>query len=213
MASRDEKGSDKGRVKVRVIEFEMEGNNQTLRDSIRDIVGAIGKSAIVGRQNDPARLQKSQSSNPGNAETLPDNGDPDPIEIIEEDDAPSESRQPRKRTIKSPEILNLDLMSGNTPLKSFLEKLKPEGDNLRYLAVSYWFKNFFSTNEINPNHAHTAYRLMGWATPTEAGQPFRTLKHRKFGYFGKGAEVGAYAINHVGENKINEMLKSAPNAS
>jgi hypothetical protein len=42
MARKDE-GSDKGRVKVRVIEFELDGSNQTLRDSIRDIVGAVGK--------------------------------------------------------------------------------------------------------------------------------------------------------------------------
>ena len=59
------------------------------------------------------------------------------------------------------------------------------------------------------DHVHTCYRHMGWQTPNNPIQTFRTLKSVD-GSFGKGDEKGCYAINHIGENKVQQLGQSKP---
>jgi hypothetical protein len=213
--ARDEKGPDKGRVKVRVIEFEMDASNQTLRDSIRDIVGAIGRgpAALVNRSSTPAL--KNPASN------LSDGADQEPIDQpIEEfsdiasdpEETPGRIAKPRSPP-RSPVVLDtLDLTSGNEPLKPFLQAhSNNDNDNQRYLLIAYWLKTYRNIPEVTMDHVHTAYRLMGWSTPADASLPLRGMKNQ--GLFKKGTGKGAYAIIHIGENRIIELTQKGGSAT
>ena len=107
------------------------------------------------------------------------------------------------RQFPTPQTLDLDLTTGDTPLKAFLEQKKPVGDNKRYLTIAYWLKKNLGINEIDMNHAYTCYRFVGWNVPADAGSPLRVMK--KQGWMTKGSGKGAYAINHIGENVVIEM--------
>jgi hypothetical protein len=192
---------DKGKVRVRVIDFEMEGSNQTLRDGIRDIVSTIAKTTATVRVLKPAALPALSGR------VTDDDVDAD-AELGSSGEDESVSNSPRTRTVpRSPEVLDLDLTGGEEPLKPYLQKANLDNDANRYLLIAYWFKNFRSTSEVTMDHIHTAYRLMGWATPPDASMPLRSMKKR--GYFKKGDGKGCYAINHIGDNRAMELAKSS----
>jgi hypothetical protein len=76
------------------------------------------------------------------------------------------------------------------------------------MAIAYWFKTYRQTPEVNPDHIYTAYKAMNWTTiPKDVGSPLRALK--KDGSFEKGSGKQAYAINHIGEAKVEDMLNKA----
>jgi hypothetical protein len=211
MASRDDKGSDKGRVKVRVIEFEMEGSNQTLRDSIRDMVGAIGRSTHAARPAIPAALGNGSGKTPGN-DPASDIDEPDETIIVNADDVDGDNGQPqprRRSPPRSPEIIDLDFNSAAMPLTDFCQKLNPESDNEKYAVIAFWLKHFGIAPEVTMDHIHTGFRHMKWNTPTDAGQPLRNLKTRQYGYMKTGSKPGSFILNHVGENHVRDLIKGA----
>ncbi len=209
--ARDDKTADKGgKVKVRVIDFEMEGSNQTLRESIRDIVGAIGKSntTIVRVAGKPALLEDAKKGN-GAAEIVSDADD----EELEELDADSqvadeevtETRPRRSYKVKTPKIVQVELRSGDMPLRTFLAKA-PDTIDKRYILIAYWYKTYREINQVSQDHIYTAYKEMSWTNfPKDVGQPLRALK--KDGWFDKGTGGGAYSLNHMGDGKAVDLLK------
>jgi hypothetical protein len=210
MAKETNSGTDKGKVRVRVIDFEMEGNNQTLRESIRDIVGAIKTTTVVRM---PALAGAPPAAKAAPRDEAVVNGDlfeatPDVEDEVEDDvEEGGEDRPKRNYTFKSPEIVDIDLRAGEQPLKKFMASA-PDSLDKRYLLVAYWFKAHRDTKEITPNHVYTAFKEMGWTgLPKDASQPLRNLK--KAGLMKKGEGSGAYAINHVGEGKAEDMIKEA----
>lgn len=210
--ARDEKPSDKGRVKVRVIEFEMEGSNQTLRESIRDIVGAIGRSQIQrpaqlaapSRDGAAARAAPTDSDEVVDAEIAQGDG----ADFPEETDSGGGSR--RQRFLRTPKVLDdLDLVTGPMSLKEFLEKLNPTSDINRYAAIAYWLKEVRNVEEVTADHIHTGYKTMKWATPADASARLRQMKGTAYGYVSKGTKPGAYKFNHVGDGHVEGLMKTA----
>ncbi|MDP9012664.1 MAG: hypothetical protein M3O41_08440 [Pseudomonadota bacterium] len=212
--ARDEKIPDKGRVKVRVIEFELDGSNQTLRDSIRDIVGAIGgRPAQAVRQPNPAAIGNGSRTPAAEAPAPADDGTNGEFDetVVSVTDADDESpRQAKRRNPpRSPEIIELDFNTAAMRLTDFCEKLKPESDTDKYSVIAFWLKHFGIAAEVTMDHIHTGYRHMKWNTPADAGQPLRNLKTRQYGYVTKGSKPGAFILNHVGENHVRDLIKGA----
>jgi hypothetical protein len=208
--ARDEKPKDQGKVRVRVIEFDMEGNNQTLRDSIRDIVGAIGKAPQIVRVNAPAQLPKANEA----GEIVSEVVTTEEVLGTEEDNDLSDelgsvSTRRARSTPRTPELLDLNLRAGTPPLKEFLDKLTPESVIDRYVAIAYWLKNQLQIGEVTADHIHTGYRHMGWQTPTDAAQPLRSMKARSYQYVKAGSKSGAFVISHVGDNRVMALMTKA----
>lgn len=191
---------ERGRVKFRVVEFELEGSDGSLQDALRNLANALGGNKVSYKAIGPAKGGAAASP------ALPD-VDADEPEADEADDAPEPVRRSKagKPSVSaSPEIVkDLDLTSGDVPLKAFLEAKKPEGENKRYLAVAHWLKEHRKLESVGMDHVYTAYRSMGWNVPKDALMPFRNLKQS--GWVGKGAARGEYSINHVGEGVVNNM--------
>lgn len=202
--------SDKGKVKVRVIEFEMEGSNQTLRDSIQNIVGAIGRTPQVVRIAGPAAGQAStatvnDATVAGSEEIVLDD-EFVPTEPGSDTTAQRSTRPRRAARVKSPKPVSADLRSGPMPLKTFLAKSPPAIEK-RYTLIAYWFKKYQNVKEVTADHIYTAFLEMGWTNlPKDAGQPLRSLKTT--GWFDKGTGGGAYEINHIGEGKAIDLVKA-----
>jgi len=110
-------------------------------------------------------------------------------------------------TTRQPQTIDLDLISGDVPLKTFLEQKNPTSDVKRYLAIAYWLKEYREVSEITMDHAYTCYRHMGtgWNVPKDAASPLRKMKSKQYGWMGNGSTAGSYAINHLGENEVNNM--------
>jgi hypothetical protein len=210
MPARDDRGSDKGRVKVRVIEFELDGSNQTLRESIRDIVGAIG-----GRTQQQLLRAPAAPALNGTTATPAEEGvviEPeDALDRADEGDEGGSSPRARRSPPRTPQILDLDFNAGDQPLCTLAQGLKLESgsDTDRYTVIAWWLKNHLGIDEITADHVHTGYRHMKWNTPNDAGQPLRSLKTRAYGYMKSGAKPGTFVLTHVGVNHVNDLIKDA----
>jgi hypothetical protein len=208
MARNDDRGTDKGRVKVRVIEFDMEGSNQTLRESIRDIVGAIGRGQVV-RQLATPTIPSHTAALTQDSEDVLDTEQPSGVSSDSEGGVNGTGTK-RQRFLRTPQVLDdLDLNSGSLSLKDFLEKLNPSSDMNRYVAIAYWIKAIRKIDEVTADHIHTGFKRMKWATPADASAPLRQMKGPAYGYFSKGGKPGSFKLNHVGDGHVESLMKSA----
>lgn len=203
---------DKAKVKMTVIQFETESDNATLQENIRAITNTLTRALAPQPRNitPPAAQIPSGKNGSNDASQTEQQSLFDSYEDAIDIDATTVETKPKpknssSRKLPTPAMLDIDLTSGEVSLKTFIEQKKPSGDNKCYLAIAYWLKTYRDINEVTMDHAYTCYRMLGWNVPKDASSPLRQMK--KQGWMNKSKELGAYSINHVGENVINEMGK------
>lgn len=200
---------DRAKVKMTVIQFETESDNVTLLENIRSITQTLTKALAPAPRFALASIQPAPSGTDPSIQAF--------SEIEEEEDAPQRVAQPTATTsmkngvarqYRTPKPIDLDLSSGSVPLKTFMDKAKPEGDIKRYLAITYWLKTYLQIEEISMDHAYTCYRHMGtgWQVPADASKPFRQMKSKTYGWMKSGSSRGSFVINHLGENEARKMI-------
>lgn len=208
---------DKAKIKMTVIHFETESANATLQENIRSIAQTLARaltppsrpsSQLITHPANGIKQAGSSSSVVQNEEEEENNA----LDDVGFEQQPSTSTSGSKtgsaRQYRTPQPIDIDLISGPMPLKAFLEKANPEGDVKRYLAIAFWMKEYRKTGEISMDHAYTCYRCMGtgWNVPPDASKPFRSMKSKSYGWMKAGTTRGFFAINHLGENVIREMI-------
>jgi hypothetical protein len=199
---------DKGKVKMTVIHFETESDNATLQANIHAIAQTLTRALAPPPRvvRTPAQLAAGNGAAaldtaPGELEDFDDVIDIEPTSVSTK---PKTGKVP---TLRQPQPVELDLISGEVPLKAFLEKKNPTSDVKRYLSIAYWLKEYRGINEITMDHAYTCYRHMGtgWNVPKDASAPLRQMKTKRYGWMASGSTPGSFAINHLGENEVNNM--------
>jgi hypothetical protein len=166
---RDQKDrEDKGRVKFRYIELEMDANDPTLQDTLRNITSIIGKSTgSHGRVHDssPRQLQHPSETSESANEDLISTQDEQLISETTPETSKSDTRPAKSWNPRSPRVLDdLKLDGANEALKQYVERKQPSGENQRYLAIAGWLKENLGLNEVTMDHIHTCYRHLGWPT-------------------------------------------------
>jgi hypothetical protein len=193
---------DKGKVKMTVIHFETESDNDTLKENIRSISITLSKALSIPQK---APLQPHMLTN-GDKKTTND--------ILEESQEELEFESPNSKTIlkrtipriqRVPKVVDIDLKGGQMPLKEFLDTKKPDGDNRKYLAITFWLNKFGGIEDVTGDHVYTCYRYMGWQVPEDITSPFRNMKGKQYGWIVSGKTKGSFKINHIGENQIEKM--------
>jgi hypothetical protein len=198
---------EKAKVKMTVIHFETESDNTTLQENIRAIAHTLTRAL-----SQPQRIIYSNSQiPPGDGTGIASENE---METEQEDLAPdaltqvsgqASSKKKTRWSIRTPQPIDLDLTSGDMPIKAFLEQKNPETDFDRYLAITFWLKKYKGINEVNADHLYTCYRFMEWQVPKDPTAPFRNMKKPQYGWVGSGSEKATYVINHIGENKVEQM--------
>lgn len=201
---------DKAKVKMTVIQFETESDNATLQENVRAITNTLVRALAPQPRvvQMPPQIPSGDGDNGASPEqaSLFDNYD----EAIDAEVTPVPVKPKAKSNgatkYTAPKPLDLDLTSGDVPLKAFIEQKNPDGDVKRYLVIAYWFKEYRGINEITKDHAYTCYRFMNWSdVPKDVSGAFRTMKKKEYGWMNTGSKNGLYAINHIGENVVNQM--------
>jgi hypothetical protein len=195
---------DKGKVKFRFVEFELEGLNSTIEESIQNIVNSMSRGATpqfrAVSSTKPLIQGPAGAGENGHAETefQPQDGE------IEQDDSGEEVRSPSPkgpRHYTMPKFLStLDLDSGNPSFKTFAEQQNPKSDNRKYIVIAAWLKKNRNIDVVSTDHIYTCNQKMGWKTQRDVGQPFRQL--RKKSYFEAGGR-NQWIITHVGLDQLN----------
>jgi hypothetical protein len=212
MAKTSKPSEQNGKVKFRIIEFEMEGSDETLHDSLKNIAAAFARAGAAPtakaiRQEGQRQLESNGTAAPASDDGLVD------VDVGEDEDSvgaatqpPKRATSPRKSKIAPVKVIgDIRLDDVSPTLKEFCLEKMPSGDLSRYLVIAYWFKNCKDLPDLTPGHFYTAYRLMSWNTPRDPAQPIRDLRHNRRGKFSPGQAPGTSTINHIGENSVNEM--------
>lgn len=203
---------ENAKVKLRLIEFEVEGGNPAILESLRTMATAITRQkqtpARVLAAPTPTMVDKPDEMSPqgeidfGEVEDVP----PDPIENLAEGSSRiARPRAPRKPPVP-PAPIQLDIKAGNPSFADFIERAgSPESDWQRYLAVGYWLKHHYTSpiQAITLAHVYTCYRLMGWTVPKNVSIPLRDITRKKQ-WFKK--ETAGYVITTFGENEIEKAI-------
>ena len=213
--AKDDRSHEKAKVKFRFVEFEMEGGSTALQETLRSVAVTISR----GNSQQPPRVLQPKAPVSGTAQTTaaPSFDHDIQSDVIDHDEPleippstlQSENPKPKaKAKIPSYKIISIDLLSGDPSLKSFCEKFKLTTDNQRVLVIAYWLKENRSIASIGGDHILTCYKHMKWNVPKDVTSPLRNMKYRNR-WFESGETPGTYAINHIGENEINDMQGTA----
>jgi hypothetical protein len=203
------RGEERGKVRLRFVEFELEGLSSTIEDSIKSIVGSMNRANGGALSN-----QQRASGLPRSAKVVASNGSDNPEDAVQgsleldvdlgtlgtEESSPDRPKTPRHYT--QPEFLeDFDLDSGEKPFKVYATEIAPETDNHRYLVIAAWSKQWRSLESITNDHVYTCYQKMGWKSQRDVGQPFRKMKRASL--FQSPAR-GQWKITHIGLDRVND---------
>lgn len=212
MAKQPPKADQNGKMKVRIIEFELEGSDVSLQESLKSITAALSRPAASATVSRVTRIEAPKNASASASQTMDDAEEFEEAELVEEVEvdapasaAPKRARKPAKTP--APTLLRDVRFDDVTPtFADFVAEKQPKSEMLKYLCVAYWLKTYKDIPEISIDHVYTAYRVMQWALPAAAVQPMRELAANRDGRFSKGHEKGHYAINHVGEGFVTTKM-------
>lgn len=213
MAKQPPKIDQNGKMKVRIIEFELEGSDTSLQESLKSIAAALSRpnNAIsaprINRIEAPRQVDVTVNG------AIQSDEDFDDTEILDEQDTVQSENSPLPKKVRKPTkgptpaiLRDVRFDDVEPTFAIFSADRQPKSDKLKYLCVAHWLKTYKDINEISIDHVYTAYKVMNWALPANAVQPMRELAATRDGRFSKGHEKGHYAINHVGEGFVTTKM-------
>jgi len=150
---------DRAKVKLRVIEFELEGGNASVENSIRQIT-----NALTNRNTAPKPLAPRQPKELA-GDALPENETadaPEQEEVVETEtvEAAVETQAPKttKTKYKPPlpiYLHDMDVTGNGVSFKDFAAAKAPKKHTTRYLVVAMWLKEHGSSPTITADKVYT----------------------------------------------------------
>ncbi len=218
MAASRHQGSqdDRGKVRLRYMEVEVEGSNHTLLESIRQITSAIPAQKVVVRQLlptdavptgghvegadvEPVSSQDSEVVT-ADVEATDDGGSSEP---------PAKRQRNGSRPSKPPPLApDLNVEDGPMPLRTFCEttnvtNASPVSD--KAIAIATWLREH-RNRSMGPSEFYTCCKFLDWSRPTDPTQPMRNLKRDN--KLASGEESGTYVLTMLGEKHFRELRRN-----
>lgn len=209
-------GPDQGRVKFRVIEFEVEGANPTLIEGIKNLAAAIGRGNGAAQQMKAVRTAANGNGAAAlgagvDAEDDVDVDVDDDTETIEHEPVtPRKATAPRKRPALKP-VHGIDWNNPAPSLKDFTDGFDLDSVVRKYTAIAHWFKEYRDTPAITVHHIYSAYKALGWTDlPQQPVDTLQDLKNKqRYKWMEGTATRGEYAINAYGDQEVAKWRKGA----
>lgn len=203
MAKNSRFSAERGRVKLRILDLEVDGVEDTLAETVKSAVAAALTRNGSGREQAKALRHESATialpSSSGEADTIDH----------EEVGSPSPRRVSQNRRLRKMNVLPLDFSKAAKSITEFIDELNLDGTMKKFTAVAVWYKEYMDISVVSVDHIFTAYKKLGWNDfPKDPIATFKDLKNkRQYKWFGQ-SERGEYEVNHVGEQQIAECRKA-----
>lgn len=212
----DEGGNGTGHIKFRVIEFEIDGGNDTLAEGIKALTTALSKSpvttTVVPQRALPQAATTKRTAPPGTDVEPPAEPETEAEAGVlpEGEHVETPSSAARKRTPATPStpvvLSDIDFNTGKISLKDFVAQKSPSDAYEKFTTIAVWYKENHNLEEVTDDRIYTAYRFLDWVPPNDVGQTLRNLKASKR-WFDKGDTKGGYKVNILGLNKVHASFK------
>lgn len=198
-----------GKVKIRVIEFEVEGSDATMQESLKSITAALNRGMTATPPSQRVRYVQAPTHQ---LEDVGESAQEEEIDVDEDEEAAVAVNTPRKPTPpkkpRSMTLLEIAFNDTSPTLKEFAAEKSPKTEMNKYLVIAYWYKNLKGIVDLSPDHFFTAYRHLQWPVPADPAAPMRELRHKRRTQFSPGNTHGTSTINHVGEEIVLAMGRS-----
>jgi hypothetical protein len=218
MAASKNRPDDKGKVRIRFMEVELEGSNETLLEGIRSITAAMPSSTThtrVLQKQLPPRSQPTQlaSAPPGELDGGEDSErtSEDLDEVA--DDCVTEQREQPKRTRaqrapKAPQLSeNLRMDEQPMPFSEFCEGTAIAAESSimdKAIVIATWLKEHRQQDSMSASDLFTCCKFMDWAPPADVTSPMRNLKHdKKMNSAGRGL----FTLTVLGDKHFRNLKK------
>ncbi len=200
---------DRAKVKLRVIEFELEGGNVSVENSIRQLTHALTTRTNGAPTRVPAPKSPKELAAGTEAETEELDDQAQDADIVDPEDAGQEpaTKSPKQKTTYKPRVPeykhDLDMTGTGITFKDFVAQKNPKKATQRHLAAAFWLKEHGGSPTINIDKVYTCYRTAGWPTnQSDWDVSFRTqIKNDRF----RRVNPGEYAITPIGEDDVRKM--------
>lgn len=204
--------NDRGRVKVRFMEIDVEGGSSAILEGLRTVTAAFSKDSvrIVNGSPQPRVIAPATPAKPlapKNGDLFEEATDPDEIEIAalseEPVDAEAELSKPKqKRSYPNCQVLEgIDVEEGNPNLRAFVEAKQPKTDRERYLVCAAWLKKELGIKSLTIDHLFTCFTALKWKMPDDAGSPLRKMKGK---YFLQN-DAGDWELHSIGAQLVDRL--------
>lgn len=208
---------DKGKVRIRFMEVELEGSNETLLEGIRSITAAMPGQVIHTRVVQKTLNGRVQPTNAGpaslgSAEANPDDDAHEEFPETPEDavaDPPDPPRRPRsQRAPKAPALSeNLRLDDAPTPFREFCDSTTITSDSGimdKAIVVATWLRDHRQQDSMSASDLYTCCKFMDWDPPTDVTSPMRNLKRdQKMNSVGRGS----FTLTMLGDKQFRSLKK------
>jgi hypothetical protein len=208
---------DKGKVRVRFMEVEIEGSNQTLLEGIRHITSAMPSQVVVRQVGAKAATPRLVNGGTGaEGGTSEDAADSDALEAeegiaegVQTNDTPSSAPRKPRTSPKAP-ALATNLRQDESPTLAEFSKQanlsKDAGDKDRVVVVATWLKETRGIAAFGASEFYTCCRLMDWTLPSDLTSPMRNLKKQKKL---DSADAGQWFLTLLGEKHFTSLKNGA----
>lgn len=198
--------AEKGKIKIRFFEVELEGSDETLLESVRS-AASLANRVPMARQIKQLQAAPAINGTAGvGADVTRDfgseeSGEPEELEVVGTAPRPKKSR-----TYATLNVVEIDLKSGNLPFADFATEKAPGDTTKRFLVAAAWLKEQRGISTIDAHHVYTCFRHMNWGIQKDMNQPLRDAA--RSGYF-KKIEKGKFEITHIGLDAVQKMNSAA----
>jgi hypothetical protein len=203
---------DHGKVRVRFMEFDLEGSNQTILEGIREITAALPGRTVV-REVAPGTIKLLQNPAVAPAVAQPEIADFGDTAARDGEQGPeraASSPKPRQpRAPAKPPELSTDLRPEDSPMpvREFMEttQVTPESSvSDQVIAIATWLKEHRQRNEMSGANFYTCCKFLDWSPPSDPTSPMRNLKRdQKLASAGKGE----FSLTLLGEKHFRDLKK------
>lgn len=221
MRKSDRETDKNSKLKFRVIEFEVEGDDAAIHEGLRSIQAAIARpkgqpaptkyiavgSGPVVMPAAPA-IAEEEIGSPQTEMEFEAESPPDEPEEAAKAAPRKPSGQPRRAYTPKP-LESLDIVSGPVTLEAFLKEKAPDNIQLTSLVFIYWLKQYRATDVVTPSHVYTCYRVLGLTPPTNVYSVMKDMRAKKK-WLDKGDGEGEYKLNLLGKSEVERMGPPKP---
>jgi len=192
---------EKGKIKIRYFEVDLEGTDDTLQEVLRSVTSVVGRNQTTIVRTVPA-LPSDNNQNGQEVITYLEEESHTPE--AEETPVPTTAKKAKQqKSFPTPKVLTIDLKGGEMPFETFCQSKKPTDTTKKYLVCAAWLKEYGGLEEITADHIYTCFRAAHWSVQKDMGQTLRSGKKR--GYYDNGSKPGLWKITHIGLDVVEKM--------
>ncbi len=212
-SSKHQASDDKGKLRLRFMEVEIEGSNETLLESIRQITAATGTKTVVREVGRAASARALPAPAVSDESGLPaDGADVGPGDELDDETATTASAAPKRvrrpRVSKAPALsTTLRLADEPNPLKEFCETTKITAKSSiidKAVVVATWLRDHRQLTQMTAGDLFTCCKFMDWDPPLDTTAPMRHLKREKQM---TSSGRGKFSLSLLGDKHFKELRK------